>query len=289
MVTEPHRAARKRGTSIKALTLLSALTVGALAGCSGGSGSSGGAGVLGGLAGDPSSGAASASGSATAPGTAPGRVPATATAVSAAPGATVGGIPPGAWISPSAIPLDAAYHWPAPAGAAKAAKSPTLSAVQDCGISLNANDKSELGAFPAAQAVLQPASGGSGGQDDWTAQETVLATNDTSSGDIQGIYSLYTDLVAALGDCAQGAPGAKVTEVTSQGPQYAATITIPTSTGSTLTWHEYLAAPYGYLVELSVWVAPYSGDKPSAAWDGTPANSVLSALQAGPCAVTKLC
>ena len=286
MVTEPHRAARKRGTSIKALTVLSALTATALAGCSG---HSGGTGLVGGLAGDPSSGAASAPSSAAASNTAPGGAVATATAVSAAPAATVGGIPPGAWISPSAIPLDAAYHWPAPAGAAKAAKSPTLSAVQDCGITLNENDKSELGAFPAAQAVLQPASGGSGGQDDWTAQETVLATNDTSAGDIPGIYSLYTDLVAALGDCAQGAPGAKVTDVTSQGPQYAATITIPTSTGSTLTWHEYLAAPYGYLVELSVWVAPYSGGKPSAAWDGTSTSSVLSALLAGPCEVTKFC
>jgi hypothetical protein len=30
---------------------------------------------------------------------------------------------------------------------------------------------------------------------------------------------------------------------------YAATITIPTSTGSPLTWHECLAAPYGHLVE----------------------------------------
>ena len=286
MVTEPHRAARKRGTSIKALTVFSALTATALAGCSG---HSGGTGLVGGLAGDPSSGAASAPSSAAASNTAPGGAVATATAVSAAPAATVGGIPPGAWISPSAIPLDAAYHWPAPAGAAKAAKSPTLSAVQDCGITLNANDKSELGAFPGAQAVLQPGSGGSGGQDDWTAQETVLATNDTSSGDIQGIYSLYTDLVAALGRCAQSAPGAKVTDVTSQGPQYAATITIPTSTGSTLTWHEYLAAPYGYLVELSVYVAPYSGDKPSASWDGSSASTVLSALQSGPCSVTKLC
>ena len=286
MVTEPHRAARKRGTSIKALTVVSALAALALAGCSG---HSGGAGLVGGLSADPSSAGASAASSATAPSTAPDGAPASAAEVSAAPGATVGGILPGAWISPSAIPLDASYHWPAPVGAAKAVKSPTFSAVQDCGITLNANDKSELGAFPAAQAVLQPGSGGSGGQDDWTAQETVLATNDTSSGDIQGIYSLYTDLVAALGRCAQSAPGAKVTDVTSQGPQYAATITIPTSTGSTLTWHEYLAAPYGYLVELSVWVAPYSGGKPSADWDGTSTSSVLSALLAGPCEVTKFC
>jgi hypothetical protein len=164
-----------------------------------------------------------------------------------------------------------------------------LSAVQDCQLTLSSSDKAELGAFPAAQATLQPSSGGTGGQDDWSAQETILATNDTSSGDVQGIYGLYTDLVAALAKCAGTTPGAKLTGVTSQGPAYAATITIPTSTGSTLTWHEYLAAPYGYLVELSVWVAPYSGDKPSAAWDGSSASGVLSALQAGPCSVTKLC
>jgi hypothetical protein len=275
--------------SIKALTvtLVAGLAAAGLAGCSS---HSGGNGLVGGLTG--ASGSASAASSAAAQGTtaaAAASATATSAADSGATGANVGGIPATAWISPSAIPLDGAYHWPAPAGAAKAVKAPTLSAVQDCGLSLSANDKSELGAFPAAQADLTPSSGGTGGQDDWTAQETVLATNDTSSGDIQGIYSLYTDLVTALGDCARSAPGAKLTDVTSQGPEFAATITIPTSTGSTLTWHEYLAAPYGYLVELSVWVAPYSGDKPSAAWDGTSTSSVLSALQAGPCEVTKLC
>ena len=40
--------------------------------------------------------------------------------------------------------------------------------------------------------------GGTGGRDDWTVQETILATNDTDSGAVQGVYSLYTDLVRAL-------------------------------------------------------------------------------------------
>jgi hypothetical protein len=199
------------------------------------------------------------------------------------------GIPTAAWITPSAIPLYAAYHWPSPSGAAKSAKAPELSAVQDCRLTPSSADQSELGAFPAAQADLSPTTGASGGQDDWAAQETILATNDTSSGDIQGIYDLYTDLVADLGKCAKTASGAKVSVAVNQGPEYAATITMPTSTGSTLTWHEYLAAPYGYLVELSVYVAPYSGDKPSAPWDGSSASTVLDALQSGPCGATKLC
>ena len=198
-------------------------------------------------------------------------------------------IPTAAWITPSAIPLYAAYHWPSPSSAAKSAKSPELSAVQDCQLSLSSTDRAELGAFPAAQADLSPTIGATGGQDDWAAQETILATDDTSSGDIQGIYDLYTDLVTDLGTCAKTASGAKVSVAVNQGPEYAATITIPTSTGSTLTWHEYLAAPYGYLVELSVYVAPYSGDRPSAAWDGSSAAGVLGALQSGPCSVTKLC
>lgn len=196
-------------------------------------------------------------------------------------------IPAAAWIRPSAIPLYATYHWPSPASTAKSAKAPALSAVQDCQLTLSSSDQAELGAFPAAQAELSPTSGGNGGQDDWSAVETVLATNDTSSGDIQGIFSLYTDLVADLGKCA--ASGAKVSVAVNQGPGYAATITIPTSTGSTLTWHEYLTAPYGYLIELAVYVAPYSGDRPGATWDGTSASSVLSALQSGPCSITKLC
>lgn len=199
------------------------------------------------------------------------------------------GIPTAAWITPSAIPLYAAYHWPSLSGAAKPAKAPEFSAVQNCRLTLSSADRSEFGAFPAAQADLAPTTGASGGQDDWTAQETILATNDTSSGDIQGIYNLYTDLVADLGKCANTASGAKVSVAANQGPEYAATITMPTSTGSTLTWHEYLAAPYGYLVELSVYVAPYSGDKPSASWDGSSASTVLDALQSGPCGVTKLC
>jgi hypothetical protein len=198
-------------------------------------------------------------------------------------------IPTAAWITPSAIPLYAAYHWPSPPSAAKSARSPELSAVQDCRLSLSSADRAELGAFPAAQADLSPTIGASGGPDDWAAQETILATDDTGSGDIQGIYGLYTDLVADLGTCAKTASGAKVSVAVNQGSEYAATITVPTSTGSTLTWHEYLAAPYGYLVELSVYVAPYSGDRPSAPWDGSSAGAVLSALQSGPCSVTKLC
>lgn len=294
MVTEPRRAARKRGTSIKALTAIAALATAGLAGCA----SHGNAGVslLGMTAG--ASGTAgpapeapatdSASGAQAGTGSEAASAPASAQATSAA-GSTVGGIAAAAWIEPSAIPLNATYHWPSPASAAKAAKSPVLSAVEDCGIALASGERAELGAFPAARAALHPTSGGTGGQDDWTAQETVLATDDTGSGDVQGIYSLYTDLVAAIGRCAQSAPGAKVAAVTSRGSQYAATVTIPTTTGSTLTLHEYLAAPYGYLVELSVWVVPYAGDEPSTAWDGSAASEILSSLQSGPCSITKLC
>ena len=198
-------------------------------------------------------------------------------------------VPSAAWINPSSIPLSARYHWPAPASGARAAKAPVLSVVQDCRSTLGVTDRAELGAFPAVQAELHPTTGGRGGRDDWSAQETILATHDTSSGDVQGIYGLYTDLVAAVGDCAATEPGAKVEDVQRHGSGYAATITVPTSTGSTLTWHEYLAAPYGYLAELSVWVAPYAGEKSSAVWDGSSASAVLDALRAGPCMVTKLC
>ena len=255
MATELCRVAHADRSGMPAIALAgSVLLAATVAGCSSGGGSS------------PPFGSTHASGSAS--------TSASASATTSATGSdgTAGstGIPTAAWITPSAIPLYAAYHWPAPSGVAKAAKAPELSAVQDCQLTLSSADQSELGAFPAAQ-------------------ETILATNDTSSGDIQGIYNLYTDLVADLGKCSNTATGAKVSVAVNQGPGYAATITIPTSTGSTLTWHEYLAAPYGYLVELSVYVAPYSGDKPSASWDGSSASTVLSALQSGPCAVTKLC
>ena len=211
------------------------------------------------------------------------------TSVSVGGGYASAALPASVWTNPSAIPLDAAYHWRSPAAVDKKASAPTLTAVQDCQLVLSAGDRSELAAFPAAQADLTPTSGGTGGQDDWSAQETVLATGDTSSGDIQGIYMLYSDLVASVGTCAGTASGAKLTNVSSSSAGYAATITIPTSTGTTLTVHEYLAAPYGYLVELSVWVAPYAGDKPSAAWNGASSSTVLAALSTGPCALSKAC
>lgn len=204
-------------------------------------------------------------------------------------GYTSAALPAAVWTDPSAIPLDAAYHWRSPAAVDKKASPPELTAVQDCRLALGSTDKAELAAFPAAQADLTPSTGGSGGQDDWNVQETVLSTGDTSSGDIQGIYMLYTDLVGRIGKCANTAAGAKLTNVSSTQAGYAATISIPTSTGTTLTVHEYLAAPYGYLVELSVWVAPYSGDKAGAAWDGASSSAVLAALSAGPCALSKAC
>jgi hypothetical protein len=213
-------------------------------------------------------------------------------AAAALAGCSSGGstaIPAAAWIQPSAIPLYTTYHWPSPASAAKSAKSPVLSAVQDCRLRLASADGADLGTFPAAQADLSPTTGGSGGRDDWAAQETILATGDTNSGDVQGVYGLYTDLVAGLGHCAGTAPGANVSVAVNQGPEYAATISVPTSTGSTLTWHEYLAAPYGYPVELSVYVVPCSGDQPTASWDGSSASGVLGVLQAGPCSAARLC
>lgn len=279
LATEPHRAARPRGKTFIALLACAAAAGACLAGCSaktvrvGTALSSGSPG-----AGAPAPDANSAS--------APVSASPTTGASTAAGGGT---IPSAAWIASGSIPLDGTYHWSTPSSAAKAGRSPVLSAVQDCRLALSNADKSELGAFPAAQADLKPTSGATGGEDDWSAQETILATEDTSSGDVQGIYGLYADLVAGLGKCASTMPGAKLSDITSQGPAYAATVTVPASTGTTLTWHEYLAAPYGYLVELSVWVAPYAGDKAGAAWDGTPAAKVLSALQSGPCSVTKLC
>jgi hypothetical protein len=283
LATELRRAART-ARFVGALVCATFLVAATVAGCSTG----GGSGTLFGTA--KPSGSASADGSSTSPAaTASSAPPTTANSTATATGSGSTAIPSSAWIKPSAIPLYAAYHWSSPANSAKAVKPPVLSAVQDCRLTLGSVDKSELGAFPAAQADISPTAKASGGQDAWAAQETVLAVNDTSSGDVQGIYNLYTDLAADLGKCAKSASGAKVSVAVKQGPEYAATITIPTSTGSRLTWHEYLAAPYGYLVELSVYVAPYSGDQPTAPWDGSSASSVLGALQSGPCSVTKLC
>jgi len=270
-------------------TIVAAMVL-AVTGCSGGSRSSS---TLVGLGGPSVGRGSAASAVATSPATlvsspAGGGAGSDASA-QAGSGYVSAALPAAVWTNPAAIPLDAAYHWPSPAAVARRATAPELTAVQDCRLTLSSDDKAELGAFPAAQADLSPGTGGTGGRDDWAAQETVLAAGDTSSGDIQGIYLLYTDLETLIGQCAKIAPGAKLTGVSSTRAGYAATISIPTSTGTTLTVHEYLAAPYGYLVELSVWVAPYRGEKASAAWAGAPPNAVLAALSAGPCALSKAC
>ena len=218
MATEPRRAAHPRGSSLKVLACV--VTAACLAGCSSGNSSAGtfvSSVATAGPAADVgrSTAAESASPAATVPLVATG----TSSRVTTGAGTAIpSSIPAAAWIATSAIPLNAAFHWTTPASAAKAAKAPVLSAVQDCRLALSGDDKGELAAFPAAQADLSPTSGATGGRDDWTAQETILATNDTSSGDVQGIYVLYTDLVAALGKCAATAPGAKLTAVTAPVP-----------------------------------------------------------------------
>lgn len=287
--------------AVRRLPLLGAVAAAVALAASGCSGGSGGSSALVGVGSSsaPASGTGAPASSTASPGAG------SAGSASAADGGGEGGsgggaaaakggyasaaLPASVWTDPSAIPLDAAYHWASPAAVGKKSSSPELTVVQDCQLSLSSADKSALGVFPAAQAQLSPTRGGTGGQDDWTAQETVVAAGDTSSGDIQGVYMLYHDLSGLIGKCANAAPGAKVTEVSSTQTGYAATITIPTSTGTTLTLHEYLAAPYGYFVELSVWVAPFHGDKPSAPWDGASPSAVLAALASGPCAASKGC
>jgi len=216
-----------------------------------------------------------------------------AAAAAAATGYSSAALPSSLWLSASQIPMESSYHWQSPAAEDKQGKASTAAnwgqfwVTQACGATLSSGDTSSLAVLPVAQSYITPTTGGASGNNDWLAQETIVGGGSAAS---QSQFALFQDLVSEAKSCASTTSGASVQVGTDQGSEFAATLKIPTSTGATLTVHEYLAAPFGYLVEFAMWVSPYAGNPgPTVPWDGTSDASVLSAIQAGPCAASKAC
>jgi hypothetical protein len=124
---------------------------------------------------------------------------------------------------------------------------------------------------------------GSSGGADWRAQEDITHDPSIDSGSDQVAFGAFVDLTDELRSCAQAVAGAQVTVSTDGGQEFAATVTIPTPTGSTATLHDYLAVPDGTIVELAFWVAPNAGAQPHTPWTTVPDATVFAAMKAPVC------
>jgi hypothetical protein len=158
-----------------------------------------------------------------------------------------------------------------------------------CHESLSSADQGTADAFPSASTQVQPTAIGTGGQNDWEAAEEIVAAPDHTSGSRRRLGGVFRDLVAEAGACRAAVPGAKVSTGVDTSSEYSATLTIPVGSGMTQILHEFIAMPYGYLLEFNEWVAPDAGDQPEVAWSGAPDSTILADLESGPCAVSKHC
>jgi hypothetical protein len=258
---------------------------------------------------------ASASGSN--PGTAtsqPGAVPAEQLpAVAASKLGPASALPDSVWISPAQIPLDSAYHWQSPAAQAYGSTAPQFEFEQLCQTTKPNSVAALAKSFTSATATLTAGANITGGAagtagasgagvsaagtsgasgesgDDWLAQEVVTHDPSLDSASDQVAFAAFADLTSELQSCAQAVAGAQVTVSTDSAMDFAATLTIPTSTGATATLHDYLVVPDGTIAELALWVAPNPGDQPAVPWSNVPDSSVLSALRSPVCETYKDC
>ncbi|MEV8092811.1 hypothetical protein [Kitasatospora sp. NPDC085879] len=199
-----------------------------------------------------------------------------------ATGPAVGGIPASAWMKGADLPLNAAYHWPAQAGKAKAVKNGEPFAFETLCDSARSQDLTGLGTgSDGAQSLL------SGGTDEWQVQQTVVHFKGTSSGAVQSAGALLRGLTEEVKACAPDGATPSV-KVTAEDPAYlAATITLKQGSGG-ITVHEYLTTTSTTVAELTVY-GPYGTKKPKAAWTVKDDTAVLRLLGAPLCDAFKNC
>jgi len=201
-------------------------------------------------------------------------------------GATPSGLPGSVWISPAQIPLDASYHWQAPTSVAQAG-SLAFQLQELCQTAVPASVSALDGQFTTATASMT-GNGTSSGDNDWTAEETVTHDPSVDSASDQAAYGAFTDLVTSLKTCGQKL-GVHMSVTTDSGENFAATVTIPASTGAIISVHDYVTVPDGTIVELALWTAPYAGNSVTVPWTSAPDSTVLSALSSPVCSSFKDC
>jgi hypothetical protein len=178
-------------------------------------------------------------------------------------------IPDTAWIRPQVIPLNSAYNWPAPAGAAVSitGTTPRFRFEEFCAPPAFLQDT--LDSAVAARAIAANPQG------QWQLQAQVLHwRGDTARGG-QNATSVFDIAQAALRGCQLAAP-AQSSSVTAHGPnRLAAVINGP------VIMHTYLVAhPQSSTIsELTLW----SSAPPQVPWPLISDDQVLDAMNAPLC------
>jgi hypothetical protein len=180
-------------------------------------------------------------------------------------------IPDSAWISPSAIPLNSAYHWPSPAG----------SAVPMTGTATPRFRFEEVCATPAApQDTRDSAVAGratfSNPQGQWQLRAQVLHwRGDTARGG-QNASSVFAIAAVALRGCQLGAPAESPSLTLDEPNRLAAVVSGP------VLMHTYLVAhpQNSTLSELTLWAT----DPVQLPWPIISDAQVLDAMTSPVCA-----
>lgn len=180
-------------------------------------------------------------------------------------------IPNTAWIDQHAEPLDAMYHWPAPAGLAVevtgAAPGPRFRFEELCVTPAVPQDPRDS-AVAARSSVLRP-------DDQWQLQAQILHwRGDTARGGAIAAAA-FSNAVAALRSCQQRAPLQSSSITTDEPNRMAAVISGPVVMRTYLIAH--LAS--STISELTLW----SSGPPQVPWPALADDPVLSAMTAPLC------
>lgn len=201
------------------------------------------------------------------------------------PGRSVAGLPASVWMPPGTIPMAAAYHWGAPAAAARAVANPRFEFEQLCRSTRDPSNDLAGWKGPSAQAHVDNSAQNYA---DWQLQQTVIHFPGTSSAGEQIAQGLFVGLQDELNACGRSMPGAKVRVTRTGGDagnqELAATLTVPEAGGGAYTLHQYLALTGRAVVELALW-----SDHPARPWAAPSDAAVLRALQAPVCPALKDC
>ncbi|MEZ0363120.1 ATPase [Mycobacterium sp. pUA109] len=171
-------------------------------------------------------------------------------------------IPNSAWIDPAAVPLNAVYHWPAPAGAAAAVTgTPRFRFEQLCASAPVPQDPRDY--VVASRAVLDKPEG------QWQLQAQVLHWRGETWRTGQLAASVFNAARTALRGCQRGAPEQSPSLTTDEPNRLAAVISGP------VVMHTYLAAQQSSTIsELTLW----SSAPPQVPWPVIDDAQVLDAL-----------
>jgi len=180
-------------------------------------------------------------------------------------------IPASAWIDPVAIPLDAKYAWPNPAGVAVFVQRPRFRFEDMCAGPPTANDPRDFAVAAKANLANAP--------DQWQLQVQVLHWRGDSWYGGQLADEVVRSAATALRACQVTAPNASPSITTDEPGRLSSVLSV--AGPAPMVLHFYLVShpQSGTVAELAMW-AP---SPPGQAWPVIPDAQVLDALLAPLC------